>query len=202
MKENLKTTTYRNGTPIPNVTDDAAWGQLTTGAYVWYDNDMTWKSSYGALYNWYATENSNGLCPSGWHVPSDTEWTQLVDYVVNQGYPNIFSDPNGAGNAIKSCRQVNSPLGGNCNTTVHPRWNSNSNHYGFDEFNFSSLPGGQRWHEGTFFENIGYDGLWWSSTNFNATSSYYRQSRVSMGNLMSGSAGNSSGFSVRCLKND
>ncbi|MDZ7743914.1 MAG: FISUMP domain-containing protein [Bacteroidota bacterium] len=81
MKENLKTTTYRNGTEIPNVTDANAWQILTTGAYVWYDNDISWKDSYGALYNWYTTIDPNGLCPAGWHVPTNDEWTDLTDYL-------------------------------------------------------------------------------------------------------------------------
>jgi hypothetical protein len=66
-------------------------------------NDISWKVSYGALYNWYAINNSNGLCPTGWHVPSDTEWTQLVDYVVAQGFPNEWDNLNGTANALKSC---------------------------------------------------------------------------------------------------
>ena len=73
MKENLKTTTYNNGTPIPNVTDPGGWGNLTSGAYVWYDNDISWKDKYGALYNWFTTVDLNGLCPTGWHVPTNDE---------------------------------------------------------------------------------------------------------------------------------
>jgi uncharacterized protein (TIGR02145 family) len=135
MQENLKTTTYRNGTSIPNVTGADDWSNLTTGAFVWYDNDISWKDSYGALYNWFAANNANGLCPNGWHVPSRAEWLQLVNYVESQGFPNTNAT-NGAGSALKSCRQVNSPLGGNCNTTEHPRWGSDNTYYGFDAFGF------------------------------------------------------------------
>lgn len=103
--------------------------------------------NYGALYNWPASLTA---CPTGWHLPSDAEWTQLTNYVVSQGYPNSSNDPNGAGNALKSCRQVNSPLGGVCNTMEHPRWGAHGTHHGFDEFGFSAFPGGSRYTSGTF----------------------------------------------------
>jgi len=175
MKENLKTTKYRNGTPIEYPGDDnAAWQNNTTGAYAWYNNDISWKESYRAMYNWHAVNNINGLCPAGWHVPSDAEWTQLVDYVVAQGFPNQLDNLNGAGNALKSCRQVNSPLGGDCNTTVHPRWIEHDwypYHHGFDEFGFSGLPGGVRDTNGNFF-SLGAYGQWWSSTESSSTSAW------------------------------
>jgi len=85
MKENLKTTTYNNGTPITNVPDQNEWFNLTSEAYAWYDNDITWKDSYGALYNWYTTNDPNSLCPQGWHVPTHDEWTALTDYLGGTG---------------------------------------------------------------------------------------------------------------------
>ncbi len=92
MKENLKTTTYANGTPIPNVTDNTAWQNLTTGAYAWYENEIGWKDSYGALYNWYTTVDANGLCPTGWHVPAQSEWTDLTNHIggIDSPYGNEF----------------------------------------------------------------------------------------------------------------
>ncbi len=148
MKENLKTTTYNNGISIPNVTDANAWYNLTSGAYVWYDNDISWKDKYGALYNWYATIDSNGLCPSGWRVPTNDEWTALTDFIGGTG---------AHGNELKSCRQVNSPSGGSCNTSEHPRWedDTSSGNYGTDDYGFSGLPGGGRYGSG-YFGNIGY----------------------------------------------
>ena len=135
MAENLKTTTYRNGIPIPNVTNASSWENLSTGAYVWYNNDILWKDLYGGLYNWYATVDTNGLCPTGWHIPSDDEWTELTDYIGGTGSPH--------GNELKSCRQINSPLGGVCNTNEHQRWYEHF-HYGTDNYGFSGLPGGYR----------------------------------------------------------
>jgi len=200
MKENLKTTIYRNGTPIeyPGA-DNSAWANNTTGAYAWYDNDISWKDSYGALYNWHAVNNDHGLCPTGWHLPSDAEWTQLTDYVVSQGYHNNWNDPIGTGNALKSCRQVNSPLGGNCSTTEHPRWNSYGTHHGFDEFGFSALPSGYRSTNGSFLY-IGYNGYWRSSTEYSSTTAWTRYMRYDYGHVNRYDYYKAHGFSVRCLR--
>jgi uncharacterized protein (TIGR02145 family) len=207
MKENLKTTKYRNSTAIEYPgTDNSAWQNNTTGAYAWFENDINWKDSYGALYNWHAVNNTNGLCPTGWHVPSDVEWTQLVDYVVAQGFPNEWDNPNGAGNALKSCRQVNSPLGGDCNTTVHPRWEediwSGYNHHGFDEFGFSAFPGGLRYSEG-YFNSTGFNGgMWSSSEDIITISAWIRFLHCSMGDMVRGPFNKNEGWSVRCLRDN
>ena len=77
MAENLKTTKYKDGTAIPLVTDGNAWAALSTPGYCWYNNDAaTYEDTYGVLYNWY-TVNTGKLCPTGWHVPSDAEWTTI-----------------------------------------------------------------------------------------------------------------------------
>ncbi|MBN1338155.1 MAG: PKD domain-containing protein [Bacteroidales bacterium] len=195
LKENLKTTTYKNGTPIPNVTDASAWSSLTTGAYVWYDNDINWKDKYGPLYNWYATVDTNGLCPSGWHVPADNEWTALTDYLGGTGWPN--------GNKLKSCRQVNSPLGVGCNTSEHPRWEEDSNYgnYGTDDYGFSGLPGGYRHHSGAFYL-IGYYGYWWSSTEYFSGTSWGRGLSFGSGGMSVGNYNKLTGTSVRCLRDN
>ena len=199
MKENLKTTKYRNGASIEYPgTNSSAWLYNTTGAYAWYNNDISWKEKYGALYNWHAVNNTKGLCPEGWHVPSDAEWTQLVDYVVLQGYSNDYTDPNGAGNALKSCRQVDSPLGEDCATSDHPRWKEDTNHYGFDEFGFSALPGGNRFSDGNFFSN-GYYGYWWSSTEISSFYSRRRSMNYDHGNIYRYYEAPNIGCSVRCL---
>jgi len=81
MKESLKTTKYNDGTSIPLVTEPTTWSNLTTPGYCWYNNDQaTYKATYGALYNWF-TVNTGKLCSTNWHVPSDTEWTTLTDYL-------------------------------------------------------------------------------------------------------------------------
>jgi uncharacterized protein (TIGR02145 family) len=133
MAENLKVTKYNDGEVIPNVTD-IAWALLTTPGYCWYNNDISNKNIYGALYNWY-TVNTGKLCPSGWHVPSDAEWKELKDYL---GYE--------AGSKLKET------------DTTH--WNS-PNTGATNETGFLALPGGIRSFS---FHSIGLMGLWWSVT--------------------------------------
>jgi uncharacterized protein (TIGR02145 family) len=202
MAENLKTTHYRNGISIEYPgNNNIAWQNDTTGAYAWYNNHITWKNSYGALYNWYATQNTFGLCPTGWDVPDDEDWTRLVDSVIAQGYPNQAGDPNGAGNALKSCRQINSPFGGACNTQDHPHWNEHEIHYGMDAFGFSGLPGGNR-YSGGFFAGIGNYGGWWSSTALSAEQVWYRHLGHNDGNLLRSPNDKAHGLSIRCIWND
>jgi len=89
MKENLKVTKYRNGDPIANVTDGKAWSNLTTGAYCDYSNKPSNGKTYGKLYSYYSIVDSRSLCPTGWHVPSDVEWTTLTTFV---GGENVAGD--------------------------------------------------------------------------------------------------------------
>lgn len=193
MKENLKTTTYRNGTAIPNVTDGNAWSNLTTGAYVWYDNDISWKDSYGALYNWFTTVDPSGLCPTGWHVPTFDEWTALAGYIGGTSSPH--------GNELKSCRQVNSPLGGGCNTSEHPRWEEDTyyGNYGTDDYGFSALPGGYRYYD-INFNMVGNMGQWWTSTVYSSYFAWTRSLHYYYGGVFVYSYDMRNGFSVRCLR--
>ncbi len=206
MKENLKTTSYRNGTPIQYPGESSyLWLNNTSGAYAWYNNDLNWKYLYGALYNWHAVSNNNGLCPSGWKVPSDDDWTQLVDYVVSQGFPNQGTNANGAGNAIKSCRQVNSPLGGSCNTTEHPRWDeddySGHFHHGFNEFGFSAVPGGHRDYYGGFY-SLGSYAPWWSGTESSPSLAWSRSLSVGYASVSRVTDNKLEGHFVRCIRNE
>jgi len=191
MKENLKTTTYKNGTAIPNVTDANTWDGLSTSAYVWYDNDDTWKDLYGALYNWYTTIDTNGLCPTGWHVPTLYEWNLMINYIGGYEFPH--------GSELKSCRQVNSPLGGSCNTTEHPRWAQYNTYNGTDNYGFSGLPAGSRWQiQG--FSTIGGSGHWWSSSDAFSGSANFYSLEFHTGFVGIYSSSMRHGFSVRCLK--
>ncbi len=196
MAENLKTTRDAENNTITRIC---------------YNNDPDYCNWYGGLYTWNTLMNGagsssnnpsgvQGICPSGWHVPSDPEFTQLRNYVIAQGYPNSNAS-NGAGNALKSCRQVNSPLGGNCNTTEHPRWNSHQTYYGFDEFGFSGFPGGYLHSNGSTFEHVGGGGFWWSTTEFNSDQSRYNSLSYARGSFDRNSLSKQTGFSVRCIKN-
>lgn len=168
MAENLRTSTYRNGDDIPIGLSNSDWYSANGGAAAFQDSEML--ESYGMVYNWYAVDDTRGLCPEGWHVPSDDEWVILLDYLEGQGYNNsLQTDTLGAGNALKSCRQENSPLGGDCDTSQHPRWQepgvpeSTGYHYGTDAFGFAGLPVGTRVPNGTFV-GTGRSTQWWTST--------------------------------------
>jgi uncharacterized protein (TIGR02145 family) len=157
--------------------------------------------NYAVLYNWTASLTA---CPPGWHLPSYDEWIQLVDYLVSQGFPNT-DEANGAGNALKSCRQINSPLGGNCNTAEHPVWAevwTGNNNHGFDEYGFSALPGGVRSDVGAFL-SLGIGGFWWSSSEGSSSQACYNYLSFGEGHLFSFCGGpRQSGHSVRCLRDN
>src|SRR6056297_474152 len=149
MAENLKTTTYNDGTSIDLVTDDTDWENNTTGAYCWYDNDQAnYAETYGALYNWHAVNNGN-LCPDGWHVPTDAEWTTLEDYITSDGHIGT------EGAALKATYG----------------WYDDGN--GTDDYGFSALPGGGRHYDYSFFGE-GYFGSWWSSTESSSSIAWVR----------------------------
>jgi uncharacterized protein (TIGR02145 family) len=179
MVENLRTTKYSNGDPIPNVTDSTAWSNLITGAYCNYNNDVNFSTIHGSLYNWYAVNDSRNIAPTGWHVPSDAEWTTLTTYL---GGVSV------AGGKLKEAG------------TTH--WLS-PNTGATNETGFTALPCGNRSFVGKF-DAVGYDGLWWSSTlNADPTifNAYYRFVYYSGSDVNSPGANESSGFSVRCVMN-
>jgi uncharacterized protein (TIGR02145 family) len=182
MSENLKTSRYRNGVSIPIVTDNTAWGNLTTGGRSWYNNDSTtYENPYGNLYNWYAVADNSGLCPNGWHVPTDAEWTTLTT--------TFLGGESVAGGKMKSS-----------GTTY---WFSPNN--GADNSSgFSALPGGYRNNDGSF-NNIRIDAIVWSATEFDHNHAWdrnlnYNNSTVVRGYLVSNNFRKRSGASVRCLK--
>lgn len=197
LKENLKTTTYQNGTPIPNVTDPDEWDWLPTPAYVWWDNDKSWKDIYGALYNWHTTVDTNGLCPKGWHVPSDDEWTALTFFLGGE-----TGDFPPHGNEIKSCRQVDSPLDGECNTADQPRWEPFQTEYGTDDYGFSGLPGGVRSCLYGSFAGIGYNANFWTTTEYAGKNDFALRRGLTeyYGGVWVEDSHKSIGQSVRCIK--
>ena len=209
MAENLRVTRYNNGDAIPTGLSDDEWANTTAGAFAVYDHNgwntdginSPWEmvEAYGNLYNWYVVNDSRGVCPEGWRVPSDDDWTQMVDYVVAQGYPNEWEDPNGAGNALKSCRQEDHPDGGNCDTSEHPRWGSHDIHSGFDEFGFSGLPGGCRRYDGSY-SWIGKYGYWWTSTEQSSLSAWRQLMFYEYSPVFRFQYHKTYGLSLRCVR--
>ncbi|MCX6244403.1 MAG: fibrobacter succinogenes major paralogous domain-containing protein [Bacteroidetes bacterium] len=171
MAENLKTTHYRNGDAIPNVTDNSSWINLTSGAYCWYNNAISNKSLYGALYNWYAITDSRNLCPSGWHAATAADFTALNNY-----------------------------LGGAVGWAGARMMAASSTNFGMNTTGFSGRPGGLRYDSNGSFYYMGED-AYWGTPNlrydnmvivYNFDGSYsglymYYPSRVS-------------GLSVRCVR--
>lgn len=152
MAENLRTTKYADGSPISLLETQISWyaSTDTAMAYCWNNNDINNKSAYGALYNWRGAMKGNpgiiinpadrqGACPDGWHVPDRTEWTELVTFL--------------GGDSI---------AGGKLKESGSRHWKG-LNAGATNESSFTGIPGGNRTHYG-IFENPGYNGYWWSST--------------------------------------
>lgn len=202
MAENLRSTQYRDGSPIdfPG-SDNLLWENNTQGAYAWPDNDEGNKNIYGALYNWYAVNNEKGLCPVGWRVATSQDWSQLINYIGEKhGVTNEIDDILGVGNKLKSCRQKNSPLGSNCDTSLHPRWDFHDTHFGTDDHGFAALPGGDRTPAG-LFESMGAYGFWWTSNEADPSHAAYRYINYDFGRVFGNNYHKNYGLSVRCLKN-
>lgn len=173
LKENLKTTKLNNGVAIPLVTDNTEWVNLKTAGYCWYGNLSTNGAIYGALYNWYAV-NTNNLCPSGWHIPTDAEWQTLIDHLGGSSV---------AGNKLKEAG------------TSHWVMNPNAT----NESGFTGLPGGQRGAYGVF-DLLKGSGGFWSSTEVNANSAGIWTLSLYGGLVQYFSEGKAAGKSCRCIK--
>jgi uncharacterized protein (TIGR02145 family) len=181
MVENLKTTKYRDGTSIHNVTDNTAWISFNTDAYCDYNNDASYSDIYGRLYNEYAVfSNIHNICPIGWHVPSDAEWTTLTSFLGGESV---------AGGKLKEAG------------TTH--WIS-PNTDATNESGFTALPGSYR--DGMYGNTygIGEEGRWWTSTPYlNGTNEiWYRILSNNYGYVFRGhtNMAQPSGLSVRCIR--
>jgi uncharacterized protein (TIGR02145 family) len=183
--KNLDVSTYRDGTAIPRVVDGATWAALTTGAYCYYNNDSTtYAAIYGKLYNWYAVAGihdndpntaNKTLAPEGWHVPTDSEWTMLTSYLGGE-----------------------SVAGGKMKEVGVSHWVS-PNTGATNESGFSGLPGGYRNYDGIFNSNRN-NGFWWSSSEYNPTTAWYRGLSNDIGYVYRLNYYKDSGFSGRCLR--
>jgi uncharacterized protein (TIGR02145 family) len=188
MAENLKTTHYNDGSEIPLITDATVWNGLATPAYCWYENDFAYKNIYGALYNWYTVLNSK-LCPTGWHVPTDAEWTTLANYLANNGYGY-------QGSGIDISKSLAATWGWNTSSEAGTPGNEPVNN---NSSGFTALPGGGRDHNGSYYY-LGSWGLWWSSTG-NPTNGARHRGMIydnSYFNILNSDM--RVGFSIRCVK--
>ena len=181
---NLDVATYRDGTPIPQVTDPAAWANLTTGAWCYYNNDTANGLIYGKLYNWHAVVGKHDndpntpnkiLAPTGWHLPTNLEWSTLTSYLGGDGV-----------------------AGGKMKSTGTSLWAS-PNAGATNSSGFTGLPGGMRNSNGSF-GNLNFDGTWWSSTEMNSTVGYNCDMFYSGIDTYSFGQNKISGLSIRCVK--
>jgi len=182
MTENLKVTHYRNGDPIPNVTDEDGWVNLTSGAYCYYDNSDSLGQIFGALYNWYTVDDERSMAPEGWHVPTDREWEELAKYIScnNGGYSKNRDDWQSVGTHLKSTYG----------------WENNRN--GIDDYCFAGLPCGYR-DEGCFRE-IDRVLFLWSDYETHEQSAGIRYLFYHKSEFFRASINKLAGFSVRCIK--
>jgi len=176
MTNNLNVSAFRNGDAIPQAKTAEEWkkaGENKQPAWCYYNNDSENGAKYGKLYNWYAVNDARGLAPSGWHIPSDAEWTTLSDNL---------------GGVDEAGHKMKSQAG----------WTYEGN--GSNASGFSGLPGGSRYNYGTFFNVGSYGGIWWSSTEKNTDYAWYRYLVHYTGVVYRNYDYKAYGFSVRCLR--
>ena len=179
MTQNLNVDKFRNGDPIPEAKTDEEWskaGENGEPAWCYYNNNPDNGDRYGKLYNWYAVNDPRGLAPEGWKIPSDEEWSRLADFLGGESV---------AGTKMKS-------------TDFWADYGGKSGN-GTNESGFSGLPGGLRVSLGAFVD-IGEYGLWWSSTEDDASSAWDRDLLYNDGSVFRSSYNKKDGFSVRCLR--
>ncbi len=189
MAENLRTTTYNDGSPIPNITDKSDWEADSSGAYCWYDDDSAaYVIPYGALYNWHAV-NTGKLCPKGWRVSTDKDW-KILEGTVDSVYDVGDLEWNGIDyRGYDAGMQLKSDSG----------W-AIAEFNGPDDYGFSAFPGGDRYFKGYFQNSLGNRGKWWTSTETSASSAWFRRIQGGYDDMRRHSMDRRSGLSVRCLR--
>lgn len=173
MERNLATGTYKDGSAIPTGLGDGAWSSTSDGAVAIYGDDPLNGSVYGRLYNWHAVNDPRGLCPVGWRVPTDGDWTVLTDHLGGEVL---------AGTEMKSAA-IDSPSWDGTNTS-----------------GFSGLPGGERNSASGAYANLGYSGAWWSATEASSIGAHNRQLFDGLPFVVRGNIVKNAGFSIRCLQ--
>ena len=201
MVENLRTTKYNDNTDIPYVPDNNEWGNLTTPGYCWYNNDeSTYKNPYGAMYNWYTVETDK-LCPTGWHVPDNDDWTKLEIFLQNNGYNydgTIDTDND---------RETNNKIAKSLAADTNWDFSDNTGAVGntdYPEFRnktgFTALPGGYRGESNGVFIGIGYGGGWWFSTEYPPDYAWIQFMDYDYSSVERDNESKGWGNSVRCVK--
>ena len=198
MAENLRTSRYNNGEMIPNITKKKDWYQSSAGAWCYYDNSSSYNDTYGKLYNWYAIKDNRQLCPTGWRVPTLSDWNRLNIYLDNKTDTLRYMGDNTAGGKLKS--------------TDSKFWVS-PNSGATDEIGFSSIAAGERIGVPDFpsqnpeqygiFDVMGYYSFYWTSTKYDAD--FYKKGVAIVMSKHNASIGTlnkhwTNGFCIRCIK--
>ena len=187
MVENLKTTKYNDGTPIPNVADITEWRHINAPAYVWYENDIANKETYGALYNWHTIGEGN-LCPEDWHVASDEDWKILE---MSLGMTQKQVD----GTVWRGTDE-----GGKLKEAGTKHWEGN-NKGATNDSGFTAVPSGRRFSSGQFGDMATGNTIW-TSTQSSISSACYRHFSAGGARIGRNPGGDKKfGFAVRCIKN-
>jgi uncharacterized protein (TIGR02145 family) len=189
MVQNLDVTHYRNGDPIPNVTDNSAWSSSTAGALCDYKNDAGNGATYGKLYNWYALEDSRNIAPAGWHLPTKTDWSSLTDYLSYNGFGY-------ATNVNEIAKSIASQSGWQSDGTPGTVGNDQKSN---NRSGLSALPGGYRYFDGSFKYVKSYC-FWWTSTDISSDVAWYCYMNSFSSFIFNDFTIKSLGMSVRCVK--
>lgn len=189
MSENLKVTHYRNGDAIPHLTNSGDWTSTNSSAYCVYNNTPSNADTYGNLYNWYAVNDSRGLAPEGWHIPTDEEIMVLEMYLGMSE-----SEANDTG-----WRGTNegSKLAGSADLWTNGDLVNNAE---FGSSGFSFLPGGYRYYSDGTFYYMSDSGFLWSSTEYYSNYAWFRLLRCNSTTVYRHDGGKRFGFSVRCVR--
>jgi len=197
--ENLRTTKFNDGTAITKITDNVAWAYNDTTPAFCYYNNMTNADSikkWGALYNWY-TVNTGKLAPTGWHVPTDSEWEVMQNYLVMHGYNYDGTTDTSTLNKIAMALAAKTDWYSDTLTGTIGKDLAKNNNSGF-----SALPGGFRHNNGSF-NFIGLNSFWWSaSVEYSASIAWFRSLNYVYDNLNRNGNYKSCGFSVRLIKDN
>ena len=188
MKENLRTGSYRDGSwLLTNLYADFEWASAGPACCIYHpsyvdglNNESDILDAYGMLYNWYAVNDSRGLCPVGWRIPTEADWETLIDFL---------GGPDEAGGKLKSKRTA---------PDDHPRWEV-PNEGASDAVSFAAIPSGYRASLG-MYEGVGYYACWWSSTQYDANYAYSYYIHTTDTYLELSNDRKRAGYSVRCIK--
>ncbi len=200
MVENLKTTKYRTGESIPNVTANSTWAKLTTAAWCDYNNVAANSLKYGKLYNWHAAVDSRNIAPVGWHVPTNAEWVILENYLISSGYNY---DGSTYGDRVSN-NKIAKSLAANVDWFLSTTTGCVGNYLkGNNSLGFSALPGGRRSYYPGDFSELGSNAYWWSSTSAAPTeTAYSRGLYYDYSGTDWGYSTQRSGFSIRCVRDN